>query len=401
MKILLRAALTCLVIANAAIYSTANAQNATASTNINCVQSGVSMTCTQQPVVFTLPSGVNLVAQTSGSGFTLNGTTSGPVAPASCSITPASPTVAIGGSVTLSVSCQVGSGSYTYVWTKAGNTISNATAASYALSTTGDTATAGSTTYGVTVTNTAGSSGASTNVLVQAATPPSGCSVSASATTVSVGATPTLSVSCTGGTSPFTYQWTKAGNAISNATGQSYTLSATADTAAASTTQYAVNVTNSAGTVSPGTQITVTANQTTSCPSGTLQYVMSSVSSSYIDTNGQFGSTPVSVTMDVASTTTTTGVSSLPKLWYFESPSYPESIKEVTISRSPCNFTSNPEFVVSAASAFNQGGWKYILFNDTRAATYPRLTTGRWYINVRNVEGQCSGQCNTRISLIK
>jgi len=246
-----------------------------------------------------------------------------------------------------------------------------------------------------------GSSSASTNVLVQAATPPSGCVVNASATTVSIGATPTLSVSCTGGTSPFTYQWTKGGNAISNATGQSYTLSATADTAAASTTQYAVNVTNSAGTVSPGTQITVTSNQTTSCPPGTLQYVMSSAVSSYIDTNGQYGTTPVSVTMDVASTTTTAGVTNLPKLWYFESPSYPESIKEVTISTSPCNFSNNPEFVVSAASAFNQGGWKFILFNDTRAATYPRLTTGRWYINVRNVEGQCSGQCNTRISLIK
>lgn len=205
MKLLHHAALACIVIANVATVTTSHAQNATASTNITCVQSGASMTCTQQPVVFTLPAGVNLVAQTSGSAFTLNGS-SGPVAPASCSITPASPTVAIGGSVTLSVSCQVGSGSYTYVWTKAGNTISNATAASYSLSTTTDTATAGSTTYGVTVTNTMGSSSASTNVLVQAATPPSGCVVNASATTVSIGATPTLSVTCTGGTSPFTYQ---------------------------------------------------------------------------------------------------------------------------------------------------------------------------------------------------
>jgi hypothetical protein len=400
MKLIHRAAIACIAIANAATFTTANAQTATASTNITCVQSGASMTCTQQPVVFTLPANVNLANQTSGSSITLTGGTTGPVAPASCAVSPANPTVAIGGSVTLTVSCQVGSGGYTYAWTKAGNAIGGATGASYALNTTTDTGTTGTTSYSVTVTNTAGTSGASANVTVQAATPPSGCSISASATSVLTGATPTLSVSCTGGTAPFTYQWTKAGNAISNATNQSYTLSGTSDTAAAGTTLYAVNVTNTSGTASPNIQITVTANPQTTCPSGTLYYVMSSANSSYIDTNGQYGTTPVSITMDVASNNSTTGLTNLPKLWFYESPSYPESYKEVTISSSPCNFT-NPEYVVSAADAFNQGGWKFLLFNDSRLATYPRLNTGRWYINVRNVEGACTGQCNTRISLVR
>lgn len=399
MKILHRAALACIAIANAAIYTTAHAQTATASTNISCVQSGASITCTQQPVVFTVPSGVNLAAQTSGSGFTLTGS-SGPVAPSSCSVSPSNPTVAIGGTVTLTVSCQVGSGGYTYAWTKAGNAIGGATGASYALSPTTDTAVAGSTSYSVTITNTAGTSGASTNVLVAAAAPPSGCSVNASATSVATGATPTLSAACTGGTAPFTYQWTKAGNPIPNATNQNYTLSASVDTASASTTLYAVNISNNSGTASPSVQITVTANQTTTCPGGTLQYVLSSTSSSLIDTNGQFGATPVSVTMDVSSTNTTVGASNLPRLMYYETPGSTESFKQVTISSSPCNFSS-PEFVVSAPSEYNQGGWKYILLNDTRAGPYPRLTTGRWYINIRNLDGECTGQCNTRIQFVR
>ncbi len=234
------------------------------------------------------------------------------------------------------------------------------------------------------------------------------CAIAAPGVPVAIGATPTLAVLCDRGTQPFTYQWHKAAVPIANAMNAAYTLRTDTDTASAGTTNYAVTVSNSAGTTTVTTAVVVAPRATTTCPSNALWFFMqmNDLSFKAFETLGQSGMIPMVIQVDVgaASQASTAGRADdrLPKLWYFERPSFHEAIKEVTISTSPCNFDS-PEFVVSAASDFNQGGWKYVTVNDPRVTTSPKLTQGRWYINLRSAAGACDpsfGDCNTHVSWI-
>lgn len=166
----------------------------------------------------------------------------------------------------------------------------------------------------------------------------------------------------------------------------------------ATATTFTYTVTDGNGGSAVGTvNVDITASTAaSSCPSGALKYVLSSTVASYIDSSGQYGTTPVSVTMDIDANTTTTGTAFLPQIWWYETPGYPQSRKHVTLSKSPCNFTT-PEFVLASEAAYKQGGWVNVLINDTRPGLTARMSTGRWYINVRNIEGTCDGLCNTRV----
>ena len=91
--------------------------------------------------------------------------------------------------------------------------------------------------------------------------------------TVTLGQTATFAVAATG-TAPMTYQWKKGGAAVSGATSSTYTTPAT--TSADNGTQFAVTVTNAAGSVTSNAAA-LTVNPGTVAPTITAQPVNESV----------------------------------------------------------------------------------------------------------------------------
>ncbi len=195
-----------------------------------------------------------VVTNSAGSVTTNAATLSVSTAAVAPSITtpPASATVATGGSVVFTVTAS-GTAPLSYQWYKGGIAVTGATTSNYAL--TGVQA-ADAGTYTVTVTNSAGSStsGAATLTVTTAATAPTIATHPANAT-VTAGGSATFSITASG-TAPLSYQWQKAGVAISGATSASYAISS-AQTADAGS--YTCVVTNSAGSVtSNAATLTVT-----------------------------------------------------------------------------------------------------------------------------------------------
>ena len=171
---------------------------------------------------------------------------------------PASRTVTAGQTATFSVSA-TGTGTLSYQWKKGGAAISGATAATYITPAT--VAADNGSQFTVTVTNSVGSvvSNSATLTVTSTSNPPSIITQPASKS-VTVGQTATFSVTAAG-TGTLTYQWKKAGAAISGANSSSYTTPAT--TSADNGAQFAVTVTNSVGSVtSSAATLTVTAAPT-------------------------------------------------------------------------------------------------------------------------------------------
>ncbi len=176
---------------------------------------------------------------------------------------PANVTVTAGASATFAVVAS-GTATLTYQWSKAGAAISGATSATYTIAA-AQTTDAGS--FTCVVTNSAGTATSNAATLtVNAATVAPTLPTQPANVTVTVGASATFAVVASG-TAPFTYQWSKAGVAISGATAASYTISATQLTDAGS---YTCVVTNSAGTVT-SSAATLTVNAAIVAPAITTQ----------------------------------------------------------------------------------------------------------------------------------
>ncbi len=178
---------------------------------------------------------------------------------------PVSQTAIVGSPVTFTVSA-TGSPSPTYQWGKDGTSISDATSASYTISSV-QTADTGS--YAVTVTNVAGNV-TSTAATLTVNTAPT-ITTQPVSQAVTSGSPVTFTVSATGSPAP-TYQWKKNGTNISDATSASYTISSvqTADTGS-----YAVTVSNVAGNVT-STAASLTVN---TAPAITTQPLSQTVTS--------------------------------------------------------------------------------------------------------------------------
>jgi hypothetical protein len=167
---------------------------------------------------------------------------------------PVNQTVTAGQTATFSVVAG-GTAPLSYQWQKNGVNIAGATLASY---TTPATATTDSgSTFGVVVSNTAGSvtSSAATLTVNAAAVAPTVTTQPVSQT-VTAGQTATFSV-VAGGTAPLSYQWQKNGVNIAGATLASYTTPTTATTDSGST--FDVVVSNTAGSVTSA-KATLTVN---------------------------------------------------------------------------------------------------------------------------------------------
>ncbi|HEY8932852.1 MAG TPA: immunoglobulin domain-containing protein, partial [Rariglobus sp.] len=148
---------------------------------------------------------------------------------------PSGQTVAAGAKITFTVAA-TGTAPLTYQWSKDGSPISGATSASYVITTS---KAADSGTYTVVVTNGTGTATSDDAVLV--VDNPPVITTQPTTQTVSYGASVIFSVAATSA-EDVTYQWKKAGVAISGQTGDTCTIPAAAFTDAGS---YTVVVTNS------------------------------------------------------------------------------------------------------------------------------------------------------------
>jgi hypothetical protein len=174
--------------------------------------------------------------------------------PPSITTQPASQSVTAGQTATFSV-VATGTGTLTYQWLKNGTNVTGATSASYTTPATSG-ADNGSK-FSVTVTNATGSTTSSAATLT-VSVPPT-FTLQPASQSVIAGQTATFTAAASG-TPTLTYQWTKNGTAIGGATSASYTTPAasTSDNGA----QFAVNVTNGAGSVTSNVA-TLTVNAAT------------------------------------------------------------------------------------------------------------------------------------------
>jgi len=155
---------------------------------------------------------------------------------------PQSTAVTAGGNATLVVTA-TGSAPLSYQWQKSGAAVSGATGASFTLNSV-QPADAGI--YTVVVTNGVGTvTSSSATLTVNAAAVAPSISSQPQSTSVTVGSAATFSVTASGA-APLSYQWQKAGTAISGATSASYSIANAQATDAGS---YAVVVSNSVGSV--------------------------------------------------------------------------------------------------------------------------------------------------------
>ncbi len=166
-----------------------------------------------------------------------------PVAP-SITAQPSNVTITAGQTATFSVTA-TGTAPLSYQWSQNGSAISGATSSSY--TTPAETTSASGAQFTVVVSNSVGSatSNAATLTVNPAPVAPS-ITTQPSSVTITAGQTATFSVTATG-TAPLSYQWKKNGTSITGATAASYTTAA--ETTADNGAQFAVLVSNSAGSI--------------------------------------------------------------------------------------------------------------------------------------------------------
>jgi hypothetical protein len=174
--------------------------------------------------------------------------------PPSITAQPTNQRVSVGQTATFSVAA-TGTAPLSFQWQKNGGAIAGATSSTYTTppTTTSDNGTK----FSVNITNTAGT--VTSNAATLTVVAPPSITVQPANTTVAVGQTATFSV-VAAGTAPLAYQWSKNGVAISAATSSSYTTPST--TGADNATQFAVVVSNSAGSLT-SSSATLTVNAAT------------------------------------------------------------------------------------------------------------------------------------------
>ena len=185
---------------------------------------------------------INSAGNVTSNAATLSVTTA-PVAP-SITTQPLNQTIFAGQTVTFSVTAN-GTAPLSYQWRKNGTPIAGATSASY--TTSAEPISDNGALFSVAVSNSAGSATSNTASLTVNPDPvaPSITAQPASQT-ISAGQTASFSVT-TSGTAPLSYQWRKNGTSISGATSSTYTT--LPETASDSGAQFAVVVSNAAGSV--------------------------------------------------------------------------------------------------------------------------------------------------------
>jgi Abnormal spindle-like microcephaly-assoc'd, ASPM-SPD-2-Hydin/Immunoglobulin domain/Immunoglobulin I-set domain len=186
-----------------------------------------------------------------------------PVAP-SITTQPSNQTVFAGQKATFSVIAN-GTSPLSYQWRKNGTVISGATSASY--TTPAETTSDSGALFSVVVSNSVGNVTSNSATLTVNPDPAPAITSQPASQTITAGQTATFSVTASG-TAPLSYQWQKNGVAISGATSSSYTTPA--ETTSDNGAQFAVVVSNSAGTATSNSAV-LTVNPAPVAPSITTQ----------------------------------------------------------------------------------------------------------------------------------
>jgi hypothetical protein len=135
------------------------------------------------------------------------------------------------------------------------------------------------------------------------------------------------------------------------------------------------------------------------CASDAIEYpTIGTKERFFTDTMGMFTQTVV-VPIRISAETTTVGIPT-PRFSIVERPGgFKLAIREVTISRSKCNFDKSPEFQIAVASnPDTDPSWNVAINDTTRPANVPRLTTGLWYVNIRNFNPPGPGPSEIRFT---
>ncbi|MGC4071082.1 MAG: immunoglobulin domain-containing protein [Nibricoccus sp.] len=176
---------------------------------------------------------------------------------------PAAQTITAGATATLTVTA---TGATSYQWKKAGTAVTGATTATLTIA---NAQTTDSGSYTIDVTNSAGtvtSNAATLTVNAAPAVVAPTITTQPVSQTVTAGTSVSLTVAASG-TAPFTYQWKKAGLAITGAASATYTIASPQTSDSGS---YTVDVTNSAGTATSNAA-TLTVNAAIVAPTITTQ----------------------------------------------------------------------------------------------------------------------------------
>lgn len=378
---------TALGLAAALAANPAAAQSASASIPANCTQNGTTVTCTTT-TTFTIPTTVNLVSQTSGSGFSYTTGTSNIV----CSGLSASPSSvsAVSSNVLLTANC---TGSYAYFWNQSTVPTSSATTnvttpsstASYPVSYRVDVCPAGSTTTSASCVTYTTQVSYSASVAA-----PSGCSITPASPTLAAGISQQFAVSCTGGGPIATYSWTKNSTPFGSAS----TITDTPFPVGGNTANvvYAVTVGNTGGSVTVSTTATLQSTVTNYCTRAYPDVIVPDSSvAGYYDIP-MIGADTYTIKLTISDSQNTTGAAVLPSFGIIESPSANIAFKHATISKNPCDFTGTAQTIMY----WEQTGGRLVTLNDPNrvGSGFARLTTGVWYVNIKNLD--CQGLCYTR-----
>jgi hypothetical protein len=84
----------------------------------------------------------------------------------------------------------------------------------------------------------------------------------------------------------------------------------------------------------------------------------------------------------------TVGLTQAPVFRVGKRPGSLEGRREITISRSKCNFDKRPEFTVVVANDYSDPFNWSVAINDPNRPAAVRLTTGTWYVNIRNLNAK-------------
>ena len=395
MKTLKQLTIAALLTAVTIHASGTNAQTASGTAPASCTQNGQTLTCITT-TTYNIPTGLNLLGQTAGSSFALSSGAPTPAAPSGCVVAPATLSVAVGATPSLSVACSAGSGNYTFQWTKNGTNIGGAVSQTYTLNAGIDTSAAGTATYNVLVVNSLGSnlaSAATVAVSSQTAAAPGSCSVTPASASVNVGGFQTLSASCATGTAPFTFAWYKNNAPIGGANSSTYTLT-NSDTASPGSQTYRVDIANNTGNSSANGTVNVNAASAL-CTSSGSAHTSIDVNASYkqVGSSNLFGTgSAFIIRLDVgANSTTAGGLTAL--ISHTEGVASQRAPRNISLSPCAGDFTSPAAVILATNSG---GSTTEISINDLGRGV-PNVTTGTWYVNIKNAACASNARCDVLI----
>lgn len=377
----------------------ADAQTATGASPYTCTQVGTQVSCNFQATIVVPPSNVLQAGPNQSQIVFGTGNTTPTVgAPTCAGLIPSLASVSGGGNtpVTLSLSGCIAPATYIYQWAAPVATATGTTAVhSPALS-----ASTPSQTYSVNV-----CAGANTSVCSRySATVTlanfgiaqlSGCQILATTSSVPAGGSATLSASCASGAgsgSGASYLWLKNG-VSTGVTSSTYNVTG-ADAATTGAIVYTVQIANAAPSAA-NASATINVIASASCSNSALVNSVIDVNAGYkqVSSNNLFGTGNVYVVrLDVsASATTVGGLTAL--LSHAEGIGSERAFRTLVLSPCAGDFTSAAAVVLSANSV---GTTIDLTINDPGRG-FPNLTTGIWYVNIKNTACTPNTRCDTFI----